>query len=101
MDHVNATVTSLEFNSRTLGTLGGDCFPVGQDPAAGTCTISLTVAASSLGITPGNGLYSITGLSTYLFGNVEQPLPATRVILGNSEQGDAAAPFHYLGSGTP
>jgi hypothetical protein len=100
MDHVNATVTSLDFNSRTLGTLGGDCFPPGG-PATGTCTISLTVAASSLGITPGNGLYHITGLSTYLFGNLEDPIPATRVVLGNSEQADAAAPFHYLGSGTP
>jgi hypothetical protein len=100
MDHVNATVTSLDFNDRALGTLGGDCFPPGG-PATGPCTISLTVAGSSLGITPGNGLYNITGLSTYLFGNLEDPIPATRVVLGNSEQADAAAPFHYLGSGTP
>jgi hypothetical protein len=101
MDHVNVTVTSLEFNSRTLGTLGGDCFPPVGPPATGTCTISMTVNASGLGITPGNGLYDITGLSAYLFGNLEQPIPATRLILGNSEQADAAAAFHYLGSGTP
>jgi hypothetical protein len=61
----------------------------------------MTVSASSLGITPGNGLYNITGLSAYLFGNLSDPVPATRVVLGNSEQADAAAPFHYLGSGTP
>jgi hypothetical protein len=101
MDHVNVTVTSLDFNSRTLGTLGGDCLPPIGPPATGTCTLSMTVAASSLGITPGNGLYNITGLSTYLFGNLEDPVPATRLVLGNSEQADAAAPFHYLGSGTP
>jgi hypothetical protein len=99
MDHVNVTVTSLEFNSRTLGTLGGNCFST--PPPTGSCTISMTVSASSLGISPGNGLMNITGLSTYLFGNLEQPIPATRLILGNSEQADAAAPFHYLGSGTP
>jgi hypothetical protein len=97
MDHVNATITSLDFNSRTLGTVGGDCLPT----ATGTCTLSITVPASSLGITPGSGLYHITGLSAYLFGNLEDPIPATRVVLGNSEQADAAAPFHYLGSGTP
>jgi hypothetical protein len=100
MDHVNVTVTSLDFNSRTTeGTLGGDCLPPGGPP--GTCTLSITVDASSLGITPGNGLYNITGLSAYLFGNLEDPVPATRLVLGNSEQADAAAPFHFLGSGTP
>jgi hypothetical protein len=98
MDHVNATITSLDFNSRTLGTLGGNCFAT---PTPTPCTISLTVTASGLGITPGNGLYNITGLSTYLFGNLEDPIPATRVVLGNSEQADATAPFHFLGSGTP
>jgi hypothetical protein len=99
MDHVNLTVTSLDFNDRTSGTLGGDCLPPADPP--GTCTLSMTVSASSLGITPGNGLYNITGLSAYLFGNLSDPVPATRVVLGNSEQADAAAPFHYLGSGTP
>ncbi|HEX2090096.1 MAG TPA: hypothetical protein VHI54_09275, partial [Actinomycetota bacterium] len=99
MDHVNVTVTSLEFNSRTLGTLGGNCFSI--PPPTGACTISMTVSASSLGITPGNSLNNITGLSTYLFGNLEQPIPATRLILGNSEQADATVAFHILGSGTP
>jgi hypothetical protein len=99
MDHVNVTVTSLEFNSRTLGTLGGNCFST--PPPAGACTISMTVDASSLGISPGNGLMNVTGLSTYLFGNLEQPIPATRLILGNSEQADATAALHFLGSGTP
>jgi len=90
-------VTSLDFNSRTTGTLGGDCLA----PAPAPCTLSLTVAASSLGITPGNGLYNITGISTYLFGNLEDPVPPTRVVVGNSQQADAAPPSHtYLGSGT-
>jgi hypothetical protein len=61
----------------------------------------MTVDASSLGITPGNALNNMTGLSTYLFGNLEQPIPATRLILGNSEQADATASINYLGSGTP
>jgi hypothetical protein len=99
MDHVNVTVTALEFNSRTLGTLGGNCFAT--PPPAGTCTISMTVNASSLGISPGNALNNMTGLSAYLFGNLEQPIPATRLILGNSEQADATASINYLGSGTP
>lgn len=99
MDHVNLTVTSLEFNSRTLGTLGGNCFAT--PPPAGACTISMTVSASSLGISPGNALNNLTGLDAYLFGNLEQPIPATRLILGNSEQADATASINYLGSGTP
>ena len=33
MDHVNLTVASLEFNSRTLGTLGGNCFATPLRPA--------------------------------------------------------------------
>ena len=101
MDHVNVTVTSLEFNSRAPGTLGGDCFPQGGPPATGTCTISMTVLASSLGITPGNALNNVTGLSTYIFGEQDDPLPGTRLVFGNSEQADAVAPFHILGSGTP
>ncbi len=101
MDHVNVTVTSLDFNSRTFGTLGGDCFPAEGPPATGTCTISMTVSATSLGITPGNALNNVTGLSTYIFGEQDDPVPGTRLVLGNSEQADAVAPFHVLGSGTP
>jgi hypothetical protein len=101
MDHTNVLVTSLEFNSATTGTLGGTCLPSGGPAATGTCTITLTVAASELGISPGNALNNVTGLSTYLFGNLEDPIPLTRVILGNSEQADATAPMHFLGSGTP
>ncbi|MDP8955628.1 MAG: glycoside hydrolase, partial [Actinomycetota bacterium] len=98
MDHVNVTVTSLDFNDRTEGTLGGNCFAT---PTPVPCTITMTVSASSLGITPGNALNHITGLSTYLFGNLSDPVPLTRVVVGNSEQADATAPFHVLGSGTP
>ena len=61
----------------------------------------MTVNGSSLGISPGNALNNLTGLSTYMFGNLEQPIPATRLILGNSEQADATAAINYLGSGTP
>jgi hypothetical protein len=100
MDQTNVAVTSLEFHSRTTGTRGGSCFPSGG-PATGTCTITLMVPASGLGISPGNALNNVTGLSVYLFGQFGTPIPATRVILGNSEQADATAPMHFLGSGTP
>jgi hypothetical protein len=102
IDHVNTTVTSLEFNARTPepGTLSTDCFPSGE-PTTSDCTIAMTVAASDLGISPGNGLYNITGLSVYHFGEPDTPIPLTRVLLGNSEQADATAALHYLGSGTP
>jgi len=100
VDNSNITLTSLEFLPRTNGTLGGNCFPTDGSQPPAPCTISMTVSASSLGITPGNGLYSITGLSAYFFGATDRA-PGTRLILGNSEQADATAAFHYLGSGTP
>jgi hypothetical protein len=62
----------------------------------------MTVPASGLGITPGNALNNVTGLSLYFFGDADrEPSGVTRVILGNSEQADATAPMHFLGSGTP
>jgi hypothetical protein len=97
VDNLNIGTTSLEFFRRTGGTLRTDCFTT---PPPQTCTIAMTVIASNLGITPGNGLYSITGLSAYFLGE-DGRIPATRVILGNSEQADATAALHYLGSGTP
>jgi hypothetical protein len=94
---VNATTTSLEFDPRTFAaTLGGTCRAT---PAPhGSCTISVTVDVSSLGIKPGAGLYSITGLATYQAGTATSPM-FTRLALGNSEQADAATPFDDNGTG--
>jgi hypothetical protein len=108
VDNMNVLGTSFEFNPRIEGTLSGNCIttaPGGGPPFVPTanapCTIAMTVPASSLGITPGNGLYSITGLSLYAFGDDDRPPgEPTRRILGNTEQGDATAALHYLGSGT-
>ena len=52
-----------------------------------------------MGITPGNALNNLTGLSLYFFGD-DGRVPLTRLILGNSEQADATAAINYLGSGT-
>jgi hypothetical protein len=100
MDNVNATVTSLEFRPVTTGTLGGTCFPASGPPATGTCTISMAVPSAALGIPSGGALNNTTGLSVYSFGENER-LPATRVILGNSEQADATAALFVSGTGTP
>ena len=94
---VNLTVTSLELNPTTAATAGGTCLsPTPPSP----CTLSISVRLSDLGISPGNGLYGLTGLSLYFFGTDEKP-PLLRVEGGNSELADATAPIHYLGSGTP
>jgi hypothetical protein len=45
----------------------------------------MTVSASSLGISPGNALLHVTGLSVYWFGE-DTRVPLTRLIFGNSEQ---------------
>ena len=100
MDNANLTVTSLEGRKITDGTLGGTCLPTGGPPATGTCTISMTVAAAALGIPSGGALNNTTGLSVYSFG-LDERVPATRVILGNSEQADATAAIAYQGTGTP
>jgi hypothetical protein len=50
---------------------------------------------------PTNGLYSITGLTTYFFGNAQQAPALVRLEGGNSEQADASAALEYAGSGTP
>jgi hypothetical protein len=108
VEALNATVTSLEFRPTTVGTLGGNCLPPGSGtmPANGTCTISMTVPASSLGIKAGAGLYSITGLSTYMFLGVNKTTGALikpNLLAfegGNSEQADAATAFDDNGTGT-
>jgi hypothetical protein len=100
VDSTNATVTSLEFDPQIVGSpvaSGGTCFSA-TPPSP--CTLTVSVPLSALGISPGNGLYSLTGLSTYFFGTTNRP-PLLRVEGGNSEQADATAPIEYSGSGTP
>ena len=58
-------------------------------------------AGRILGIKPGAGLYSITGLTAYFFGSAQQAPALARLEGGNSEQADAAAALEYSGSGTP
>ena len=100
-DNVNPTITSLEYH-RTQAATASPCVPVSNPPASSpqACTITLTTSASGLGIKPGAGMYSITGLSTF-FGGSDQTTPvAFRLELGNSEQSDATAPFDVNGTGT-
>ena len=100
VDDTNITVTSLEFDKTDPGTPatpGGTCI---TSPTSSPCTLIISVRLSDLGISSGNGLYGLTGLSNYFFGTTNRP-PLLRVEGGNSEQADATAPIHYLGSGTP
>jgi len=101
IDNVNLTDTTLEFHPKTgvTGTLGGTC--VTSPTSSSPCTLTMTINLSSLSITPGNGLYSITGLSAYFFGNSMQAPLLVRLEGGNSEQADATAALEYSGSGTP
>jgi hypothetical protein len=97
-DNVNPTITSLEYHRRQAASVGGTCFAT--PPPSGPCTVTLTTNASTLGIKPGAGMYSITGLSTF-FGGSDQTTPvAFRLETGNSEQSDATAPFDVNGTGT-
>jgi hypothetical protein len=95
VNNFNATTQSLEFNRKQPATVGGTCV---TNPAAHPCTLTLTANLASLGIKPGAGLYSMTGLTTYLTGTTNQP-PFLRVSTGNSEQADAVAPFDLNGTG--
>ena len=70
--------------------------PLGAPTA---CTISITASLTGLGIKPGAGLYSVTGLSTYLFGS-GMAIPDTRVALGVSNQADSTAALDQNGTGT-
>jgi len=99
MDNTNIALTSLEFNPTTAGTPAtpaGTCF---QTRPPSPCTLSMTVNATSLGIKPGAGLYSITGLSVFMAGNTTPPV-VLRVEPGSSEQADAATPFDDNGTGS-
>jgi hypothetical protein len=95
VNNFNPTLQSLEFNQKQPATVGGTCI---TNPAAHPCTLTLVASLASFGIKPGAGLYSITGLSTYLTGTTNQP-PFLRVSSGNSEQADAVAPFDVNGTG--
>jgi hypothetical protein len=100
VDNLNGTLTSLEFDPQIIGspaTVGGTCL---STTPPSPCTLTVSVPESALGISSGNGLYGLTGLSTYFFGTTNRP-PLLRVEGGNSEQADATAPIDYLGSGTP
>jgi hypothetical protein len=100
VDHLNATVTSADFDPSQPATVGGTCFTSGGSPTnKSPCTVILTTSLSPLGVKPGAGLYSITGLSTYQFGTVT-PAPFTNLNLGNNEQADAATAFDDNGTGT-
>ena len=100
IDNTNPSVTTLEFHPKTgvTGVLGGTCVTT---PTASPCTLTMTIHLSDLSITPGNGLYSITGLTAYFFGSAQQAPALVRLEGGNSEQADAAAALEYSGSGTP
>lgn len=97
VDGLSVSLNHDEFDPVEAGTLGGTCFAV---PApTGTCTIVLTAPLSGLGIKPGAGMYSISGLSAYYFGT-ETDVPDTRVPLGNTNLADVATPFDDNGTGT-
>jgi hypothetical protein len=93
------TVLTNEFHREVEGvpvTPGGTCF-AGVPPTP--CTVTMTVSLSQLGIKSGSGLYSITGGSFYFFGG-EDPVPATRVPMGFSNQADVTAALDDNGTGT-
>jgi hypothetical protein len=68
-------------------------------PMAAPCTVSISASGQALGIKPGAGLYSITGMSLYFRGTDNKP-PLLRAEGGNSEQADAATAFDDDGTGT-
>jgi len=97
---LSPTLTSNEFKMVELAT-ATPCIAVTPAPlgAPTACTISITASLTGLGIKPGAGLYSVTGLSTYLFGS-GMAIPDTRVALGVSNQADSTAALDQNGTGT-
>jgi hypothetical protein len=59
-----------------------------------------TASLSSLGVKPGAGLYSITGLSVYVSGEQTQLVLFTNLNLANNEEADAATAFDDNGTRT-
>ena len=103
MNGLSVSLNKVEFRRVEKGTLGGTCLTTAgtPNPAAPTpCTVVMTVSLSGLGIKPGAGLYSISGMSIYVFGAETTPIPATRVPLGNTNEADMATPFDDNGTGT-
>jgi hypothetical protein len=100
MAAISPTETSNEFQKVEAGT-GGTCVPLTTPPpsAPTACTLTMTVSLSGLGIKPGAGLYSVTGLSVYLFGSSSN-IPGTRASFGISNQADATAALDDNGTGT-
>jgi hypothetical protein len=99
VEGINLLSTTVEFSPVTEGTLGGTCLSGPGVPAVSPttrCTITVSVSESALGIKPGAGLYSITGVSTYVAGNGT----LFRFDGENTEQADAATPFDDKGTGT-
>jgi hypothetical protein len=94
---LSPTETSNEFQREEPATVGGTCTAV--LPPAGACTLTITASLAGLGIKQGAGLYSLTGLSVYLFGSAT-PLPMTRIGLGISNQADVTAALDQNGTGT-
>jgi len=99
VDALGATLTHDEFHREVPGSPAaptGTCFAA-LPPAP--CTLTMTVSLSALGIKQGSGLYSITGGSFYYFAT-QEPVPATRVPLGFSNQADVTAALDDTGTGT-
>jgi hypothetical protein len=99
IDALGVSLTEDEFHREVPGTPAtpsGTCFAA-VPPAP--CTVTMAVSLSSLGIKPGAGLYSITGGAFYYFAT-QEPVPATRVPLGFSNQADVTAALEDNGTGT-
>lgn len=101
LNSIDVTLTADEFHMVEPAT-ASTCVPV-TTPITGfpeACTVTITASLTGLGIKPGAGMYSITGLTTYIFGSETGRPPFLRVALGDSQQADAATPFDDNGTGT-
>ena len=100
LNSIDVTLTADEFHKVEPAT-ASTCVPVAT-PIVGfpqACTISITASLTGLGIKAGAGMYSITGLTTYVFGTEVGRPPGLRVAEGDSQQADAATPFDDNGTG--
>jgi hypothetical protein len=97
VEAIHATLTQNEFEKveNASGSLPTNC--VANTP----CTITMTASLTGLGIKPGAGLYSITGLSLYDFGaaGLSREIPFTPIAAGETQQADVATPFDDNGTG--
>jgi hypothetical protein len=95
IDRNSPQLTGTEPRPIENGTLGGNCFTTSPPTP---CTLTLTASLSGLGIKSGAGLYSLTGLATYITGGKDR-LPAQRLIDGFTSLGDATPAIDYMGTG--